>query len=124
MSHQVYDSAMTSPGKPLAGDGCDIIQGRVSTCLVDPPNRRQVVIYSCLDLSFEHARLAPGMSHQGCDRAMTSSVKPIANESCEIIKGRDLFLSRLVFSTRQTGARYELSGLRQSNDVIGKTHCK
>nr|CAD7402230.1 unnamed protein product [Timema cristinae] len=77
---------MTSSVKPIASEGCDIIQGRVSTCLVDPPNWRQVVIYSCLDMSCQHARLARGMSHQGCDRAMTSSVKPIASEGCDIIQ--------------------------------------
>nr|CAD7440877.1 unnamed protein product [Timema bartmani] len=35
-------------------------------------------------------------------------------------QGHDLFLSQLVLSSRQTGARYESSGLRQCDDVIGK----
>nr|CAD7259133.1 unnamed protein product [Timema shepardi] len=39
-------------------------------------------------------------------------------------QGHDLFLSRLVLSSRQTGARYESSVLRQCDDVIGKIHCR
>nr|CAD7444726.1 unnamed protein product [Timema bartmani] len=47
------------------------------------PKRRaatsfKVVIYSCLDLSCRATKLAPAMSHQGCDKDMTSSGKPIA----------------------------------------------
>nr|CAD7397373.1 unnamed protein product [Timema cristinae] len=38
----------------------------------------KVMIYSCLDSSCRAAKLSPGMSHQYCDSAMTSSEKPLA----------------------------------------------
>nr|CAD7605531.1 unnamed protein product [Timema genevievae] len=43
---------------------------------------------------------------------MTSPGKPITpwGESCNIIQGRELFLTRLFLSNRQTCARYESSG--------------
>nr|CAD7577722.1 unnamed protein product [Timema californicum] len=50
---------------------------------------------------------------KNCDRAMTSPSNThchIEGEDCNIIQGHDLFLSQLVLSSRQTGARYQSSG--------------
>nr|CAD7416447.1 unnamed protein product [Timema cristinae] len=103
---------MTSSVKPIESEGCDIIQGRdlfLSRLVLS--TRQTGASYessgSCLDLSCRPTKLAPGMSHKFCDRAMKSSVKPIANEACDIIQGRDLFLSRLVLYTHQTGASHQ-----------------
>nr|CAD7463185.1 unnamed protein product [Timema tahoe] len=41
----------------------------------------------------------------------------------DVVSSLALFFSQLVLSSRQTGASYESSGLRQCDDVIGKTHC-
>nr|CAD7433706.1 unnamed protein product [Timema monikensis] len=41
MSHQGCDRAMTSSVKPIESEGCDIIQGHVSTCLVNTPDWHQ-----------------------------------------------------------------------------------
>nr|CAD7258185.1 unnamed protein product [Timema shepardi] len=74
-----------------------------------------------------YTRQVVGMSHQGCDSVMTSLGKPIAGgglpgslTSCTSsrFQSHDLFLSRLVLSSCQTGASYESSGLRQCDDVI------